>query len=218
MSPHTTVPSLSWRSLDAHVVLELDRSGDAFIALRSTPTTHGDAAAGDLVCAAVTRAWTERFPRVTTTLDASRPVCGVVLTALRAQVGTAVRLLECRRSGASVLVSLDLLPYLPDDEDPPPPPHAREAPTATWDVRVRVSAAREVPAPGHAVTTAHAALVLDGTRFTGTGRSHRHPGDVEVPALGEDIAVARALGALSDRLLATALAQLPHDDGDPGAW
>jgi Domain of unknown function (DUF1876) len=42
----------------------------------------------------------------------------------------------------------------------------------------------------------------------GTGRSTRHPADAIVPEIGEEVAVARALRDLADRLLATASADI----------
>ncbi len=69
-------------------------------------------------------------------------------------------------------------------------------------------------------TTARATLV-SGTganrrrTIEGTGRSTRNPSDVDVPEIGEEVAVSRALRDLADRLLATAsadIAELAHAD------
>lgn len=89
----------------------------------------------------------------------------------------------------------------------------------TWHVHLSLATASDVPRPDHATTIAHAVLAPDGTtRLTGTGRAHRHPGDVDVPDVGDDIAVARALGELSDRLVADALGRVAPQEPDPGAW
>ncbi|QZN87461.1 DUF1876 domain-containing protein [Cellulomonas sp. C5510] len=76
-------------------------------------------------------------------------------------------------------------------------------------MRVYLTAAPDVPAPGHGTTTAHAVLTVDDAkRLTGTGRAHRHPHDVDVREVGEELATARALAELADRLLADARDQI----------
>ena len=51
-------------------------------------------------------------------------------------------------------------------------------------------------------TTAHAVLSTSSTTARGgCGRSRRAPGDVAVPEIGEELAAARALRDLADRLL-----------------
>ncbi|MBD3778848.1 MAG: DUF1876 family protein [Micrococcales bacterium] len=204
----TPFAAVSWQSRGALVRLEHEHPGRAYLAVRSAPTPRGDAAARDLVCAAVVRARAERISHLVTTLDASRPVCGVVLTALREQVGTHVRELECHRSGASVLVSVELLPPAAD-QAAGASRDARLPPVSlAWHVRVYLAAAPDVPSRGHGTTTAHAVLtVSDAKRLTGTGRAHRHPHDVDVREVGEELATARALAELADRLLADAREQ-----------
>ncbi|HSI93051.1 MAG TPA: DUF1876 domain-containing protein [Jiangellaceae bacterium] len=44
----------------------------------------------------------------------------------------------------------------------------------------------------------------DDTQLTGVGTAHRNPSDVDVPEIGDELAVARALGELSRKLLRTA--------------
>lgn len=41
----------------------------------------------------------------------------------------------------------------------------------------------------------------DRSGLRGIGRAHRHPGDPEVPEIGDEVAAARALTELSHRLL-----------------
>ena len=64
-------------------------------------------------------------------------------------------------------------------------------------------------------TYAEAALVDDiGNRTRGTGRAQVAPTDHDVPAIGDEIAVARALNDLSRRLLGVAeddVAALTHE-------
>lgn len=207
----------SWRTPAARARLEAERPGHVFLDLWSAPTTGGDAAARDLVCAAVAEARRQQLTRLTTALDATRPVCGVVLAALRDRVGTLVRDISCRRAGSSVLVDLAL--DLEPEADPTPYRFEDMTMTPTWSVHLYLSTAPDVPEPGHATTLAHAVLVSDRwDRLTGTGRAHRHPGDVDVPVVGDDIAAARALGELSDRLVADALGRYARRHHDQGAW
>ncbi|QCU78153.1 DUF1876 domain-containing protein [Citricoccus sp. SGAir0253] len=52
------------------------------------------------------------------------------------------------------------------------------------------------------LSTAHARLTMaDGTTLEGFGRARRNPIDREVPEIGEELAAARALRDLADRLL-----------------
>lgn len=54
-------------------------------------------------------------------------------------------------------------------------------------------------------TTAHAVLVAESPRkLDARGEAHRNPRDLDVPEIGDEVAVARALRRLSDRLLETA--------------
>jgi Rv2632c-like/Domain of unknown function (DUF1918) len=53
-------------------------------------------------------------------------------------------------------------------------------------------------------TTAHAVLVAEVPGIDATGRAYRHPHDPDVPEIGDEVAVARALRRLSDRLLGVA--------------
>jgi len=201
----------------ARARLETERPGHAFLDLWSAPTADGDAAARDLVCTAVAEARRERLTRLTTSLDGTRPVCGVVLAALHERVGTLVRDVACRRAGTSVLVEVGLVP----ESDASSTPLRSEDITMsrTWHVHLYLSTAPEVPEAGHATTLAHAVLVSDRSdRLTATGRAHRHPLDVDVPDLGDAVAAARALGELSDRLVADALDRYARRHRDPGAW
>ncbi len=53
-------------------------------------------------------------------------------------------------------------------------------------------------------TTAHAYLVGDGPLLNADGRAGRRDSDPETPVVGDEIAVARALRQLADRLLRAA--------------
>lgn len=64
-------------------------------------------------------------------------------------------------------------------------------------------------------STAHAVLTTgSGITLNGYGRARRNPGDIDVPEIGEELAAARALRDLADRLLkATSddIAQVEHE-------
>ena len=70
----------------------------------------------------------------------------------------------------------------------------------TWSVAVLIS-------EEDSVTKARAVLVNDETQHDvqGQGVAWAHPGEPNVPEIGDEIATSRALSALSDALLQTAL-------------
>lgn len=69
---------------------------------------------------------------------------------------------------------------------------------STWHATVHVFEADDV----HRTTTAHAILTTAaGTSLLGTGHARRRPGDADVPEIGGELAVARALRSLADQLL-----------------
>jgi hypothetical protein len=53
-------------------------------------------------------------------------------------------------------------------------------------------------------TEAHASLRLRDRDFVGRGQARRNPHDPNVPVVGEELAVARALSELAHQLLAAA--------------
>ena len=56
-----------------------------------------------------------------------------------------------------------------------------------------------------AATMAHAVLRTDArTKLESRGETHRNPSDVDVPEIGDEVAAARALRRLADRLLGVA--------------
>jgi hypothetical protein len=74
--------------------------------------------------------------------------------------------------------------------------------TRTWDVRIDLFETSDIPTSDHRITTAHAILSSGAAaRLSGTGRARRHPGEPDVPEIGDEIAAARALRELADRLL-----------------
>jgi hypothetical protein len=65
----------------------------------------------------------------------------------------------------------------------------------------------------HDETEATAVLVIDGERLGGWGRARRNPTDPEVPAIGEELAAARALSDLAHKLLERATRLIEAHEG-----
>ncbi|WP_026257338.1 DUF1876 domain-containing protein [Actinopolymorpha alba] len=64
-----------------------------------------------------------------------------------------------------------------------------------WDVHIFID-------EDESKTRAEARLVMgDNTQLVGTGTARRNPRDMNVPEIGDELAVARALSELSHRLL-----------------
>ena len=73
--------------------------------------------------------------------------------------------------------------------------------THTWNVAVHLFDADDIERDG-TLTAAHAVLTTSsGTILEGHGRARRNPDDPAVREIGEELAVARALRELADRLL-----------------
>lgn len=62
-------------------------------------------------------------------------------------------------------------------------------------------------------TAATARLHVAGADFEGRGLARRNPGDPNVPAIGEDLAIARALADLSHRLIEAAVNRIEAFEG-----
>jgi hypothetical protein len=91
----------------------------------------------------------------------------------------------------------------------PAPAGDRPAEVITW--RVQVTLSHEGPE-----TTAQAVLVAGSPDHLGaTGRSRRNPEDDTVVVIGDEVAVARALRRLADRLIDTAEEQIEDSTGRP---
>jgi hypothetical protein len=74
--------------------------------------------------------------------------------------------------------------------------------TKQWNVEVSIG-----EEDGH--TYAQARLVADtGDRMMGIGQATAHPHDYDVPEIGDELAVARALNDLGHRLLVTTAADI----------
>jgi hypothetical protein len=78
-----------------------------------------------------------------------------------------------------------------------------------WTVQIRISEQGDD-------TTATAVLGVDGPQpLDAVGRTHRNPGDTPSATIGDEVAVARALRMLADRLLETAGSEISAATGHP---
>lgn len=55
----------------------------------------------------------------------------------------------------------------------------------------------------------------DETGLVGVGSARRNPGDVDIPEIGDELAVSRALAELAHRLLDAAVADIEYVTGRP---
>lgn len=62
-------------------------------------------------------------------------------------------------------------------------------------------------------TDARALLMVGERQFGGWGRARRNPADPDVPRIGEELAVARALSDLSHNLIEAAVAEIETREG-----
>ena len=73
--------------------------------------------------------------------------------------------------------------------------------THTWRVSIDLFSSADLGVDEH-VTAAHAVLTTTaGNRIEGYGRAKLNPDDRDVPEVGEELAAARALRNVADRLL-----------------
>lgn len=64
-------------------------------------------------------------------------------------------------------------------------------------------------------TEAKVTLRLDGREFSAYGRARRNPDDPNVPLIGEELALARAMNELSHRLVEAAADSIESFEGRP---
>jgi hypothetical protein len=62
-------------------------------------------------------------------------------------------------------------------------------------------------------TTAHATVETDSRTLYGDGFAHRNPGDLDIPAMGYELAASRALIELGTRLVDRAAADIGKIEG-----
>jgi len=103
--------------------------------------------------------------------------------------------------GTGAVMKVETGPSLPE------PAAATPAKAKPWHVQVSVVEVGDD-------TRATALLISDRNReFSGHGDSHRSPRDEPMPAIGDEVAVARALRHLADTLLARAEADIEAATG-----
>jgi hypothetical protein len=90
------------------------------------------------------------------------------------------------------------------DAEPPPPEPPRHV--KSWRVDLDLFESGDE-------TTAHAVLVADVPGIESRASAHRLPGHVEVPEIGDEMAVARALRRLADRLMSVATDDIASVEG-----
>lgn len=84
----------------------------------------------------------------------------------------------------------------------------------TWKAMIYLFDEGETP--GSERTSAHVVLTTtSGTLLRSTGTARRRPGDADVPEIGEELAVSRALRRLADDLLAATAADITEIEHHP---
>lgn len=81
--------------------------------------------------------------------------------------------------------------------------------TKIWTVEIAIEETPE----GH--TEAKASLAVGERRFGGWGRARRNPADPELPRVGEELAVARAMSDLAHNLVEEAARSIEQHEGRP---
>jgi hypothetical protein len=87
-------------------------------------------------------------------------------------------------------------------------PHEPSRHVKTWRVELHLFESEES-------TTAHATLLADAPGIDAVGRARRRHDDANVPEIGDEVAAARALRRLADRLLGTAADDIAAVEGHP---
>jgi len=80
--------------------------------------------------------------------------------------------------------------------------------TMAWDVEIAIT-------EDDTKTRADAILVVGDRRFHGWGRARRNPSDPDIPRVGDELAVARALSDLSHKLVEEAAEIIEQFEGHP---
>jgi hypothetical protein len=109
--------------------------------------------------------------------------------------------------GDHIIVASDTVEHRGPDDQPLPAPTRVER---SW--RVNVTIVEDGPR-----TTAHAVLIGELPPLAGDGVARRNPTDLDVPEIGDELAVARALHRLADRLLSGATVDVGDLEGEPVA-
>jgi hypothetical protein len=87
--------------------------------------------------------------------------------------------------------------------------HAKE-----WDVQLHITE-DDSDTSARAILTRHDELNVERVHLEGIGRSRRNPADRPVPAIGDELAVARALADLAAKLTRVAATDVAQAAGRP---
>ena len=83
----------------------------------------------------------------------------------------------------------------------------------TWNVKIHLFDADEVRSDDE-ITTAHAVLTTSaGTTLEGYGRARRNPEDRDIPEIGDELAVSRALMGLAQDLFEATVVDVEQNTG-----
>ena len=88
------------------------------------------------------------------------------------------------------------------------PPHEPSRHVKTWRVELSLFESGDS-------TTAHATLVAEAPSIDAVGKARRRSDDADVPKIGDEVAAARALRRLADRLLGAASDDIAAVEGHP---
>ena len=87
-------------------------------------------------------------------------------------------------------------------------PHDSSRHVKTWRVELNLFESGDS-------TTAHATLLAEAPGIEAVGKARRRPDDADVPEIGDEVATARALRRLADRLLGAASDDIAAVEGHP---
>ncbi len=87
-------------------------------------------------------------------------------------------------------------------------PHEPPRHVKTWRVELQLFESGDS-------TTAHATLLAEAPGIDAVGKARRRQDDVDVPEIGDEVAAARALRRLADRLLGVACDDIADIQGHP---
>ncbi len=140
------------------------------------------------------------------------PVRDGRIVEVRHEDGSPPYLVQWADTGQQALVFPGPDAFVQSAEPGTPEAEAAHAPlrhVRSWQVRIDLFEAGEE-------TSAHAVLITEAPQhLDARGKAHRRSGDEDVPEIGDEIAVARALRQLSERLLGTAADDISAIEGRP---
>lgn len=128
---------------------------------------------------------------------------------VRHEDGSPPYVVEWSDTGERTLVFPGPDTHVSHPSEPRTPAPAPESTAKTWSVRIRIDEHGDD-------TTATAVLGVEGPQaLDAIGRTHRNPDDPPSATIGDEVAVARALRLLADRLVETAGSEISAATGHP---